>query len=310
MRTRLLAPVLLLVLAPVAAAPACGDQAPDVSLPDITLPEVSLPEVSVPEVSLPDVSVPDVELPEVSVPDLEVPDVSIPPVEIPGGEDEGGVAAPQPEPEPEPEPDPEPEPEFEPEPEPVVTDPATADPVEAAEDEGGFPWWGWLLIALAVAALVAVIAALTRRRGGEDPDRDLAAQADGQIAWARSQVDEALLRWRASQIGVPAAQRDTDSEAARRWAGVDQRLGAAVDRLLALESGTANDTVRDAVFQVRTATERYRSTLDTVSSAYATGDDVRIGAAVQGWSADTGILDGARQRFREVTGLERDTGRR
>lgn len=285
---RLLAPVLLLVLAPVAAAPACGDEGPEFDLPDVTLPDVSLPEVSVP----------DVELPEVSVPDVELPDVSLPDVELPGGDGDGGVAAPEPEPEPEPQPDP------------VVTDDAITDPVEAAEDEGGFPWWGWLLVALAVIALIAVIVALTRRRGGEDPDRDLAAQADGQLAWARSQVDETLLRWRASQMAVPAAERDTDSEAARRWVGVDQRLGAAVDRLLALESGTSRDAVQESAFQLRTAAERYRSTLDTVAAAYATQDDTRIGPAVQGWNADTGLLDGARQRFREVTGLDRETGRR
>ena len=281
MRTRLLAPLLVLVLAPMAATPACGDEAPDISLPDVTLPDISVPDVSIPEVSLPDISVP-----EVSLPDVQLPD----------GDGDDGVAAPEPDPEPEPEP----------EPDPVVTDPATADPVEAVDDDAGFPWWGWLLIALAVIAVIAVIVALARRRSAEDPDRDLAAQADGQLAWARSQVDETLLRWRASQIGAAALDRDTDSEAARRWQGVDQRLGAAVDRLLALESGTTRDEVRDAAFQLRTAAERYRSTLDTTASAYATGDDDRIGPAVQGWGTDTGILDGARGRFRQVTGLDRE----
>jgi hypothetical protein len=291
---RLLAPVLLIALAPVAAAPACGEDRPEIDVPEVSLPDVSLPDVSLPEVSLPEVSLPDVSLPDV------------------GGGEDGGVAGPQPDPEPEPAPEPEPEPAPEPEPEPApepgpdpgVTDPATTDPVEA--DGDGFPWWGWLLIALAVAAVVGLIIALTRRRGGmADGDRDLAAQADGQIGWARSQVDEALLRWRGTQLGLPPELRDSDSEPARRWLEVDRRLTSAVDHLLALESGAAGEQVRDAAFRLRSATESYRGTLDTVAAASATADETRIRAALQAWGADSGLLDSARRMFRQTTGLDR-----
>jgi hypothetical protein len=116
-------------------------------------------------------------------------------------------------------------------------------------------------------------------------------------------VDDPLVRWRGQQLGLPADQRDTDSELARRWALLDQRTTAATDDLLTLATGAKKDSVRESATLLRQAAESYRSSLDTLATAVATGDQARIALASQGFTADTALLDQARQRFRQASGL-------
>jgi len=42
----------------------------------------------------------------------------------------------------------------------------------AEESDGGMPWWGWVLIAVGVAAIVIGIRVLRRRKDDEPPDDD------------------------------------------------------------------------------------------------------------------------------------------
>lgn len=216
----------------------------------------------------------------------------------PGGDqDAGSAAGPADTPEPEPEQEPQPEPEPEPAPEETAT---PTDPVDqTADDATGFPWWGWVAIIATLVAIVALLA--TRRRGSTD--RQLAAQADGQVAWVRSTVDDPLVRWRGQQLGLAVEQRDTDSETARRWTLVDERLTAATTDLLTLESGGARDDVRQSAGMLRQAAEGYRASLDALATSVATGDQARIAQASQALDADTALLDQARQRFRRAAGL-------
>ena len=133
--------------------------------------------------------------------------------------------------------------------------------------------------------------------------KGLTAQADGQLAWVRENVDDSLVRWRAGQLDLPADQRDAESETARRWAAVDQRLGAATDDLLTLESGSKNADVQQAAQMLRQATTGYRASIDALAQSLASGDDARIAQAQQALTADVSLFDQARQRMRQVARL-------
>jgi hypothetical protein len=196
-------------------------------------------------------------------------------------------------------PEPEPTPE-ETEPAPVETpEPAPTDPAE--DTDGGVPAWVWLL---GLAAVVAIIGAIIAgRRRGNAPERNLAAQADGQLEWARNQASDALLRWRAGQLGLPAAQRDTDSPEARTWSLLDQRLTGASNDLLTLQSGADDEAVRQAAAMLQQATDGYRNSLEAMANSLATGDAARTSQATQALQADTALFDQARQRFRQAARL-------
>ena len=216
-----------------------------------------------------------------------------------GGGDEGGEEQPPQEevPPAETEAPPEQPPAETPDEAPVET-PATDD----TEATSSVPAWGWLLIILAGLTLLWLIIASARRRKGSDT-ADLAAQADGQLAWVRSNVDDPLVRWRADQLRAPADERDTDSDMARRWALVDQRVTAATNDLLTIESGSGKDDLRQSATLLRQAAEGYRTSVDGLARALATGDQARIATASQGLTADTTLLDQARQRFRQAAKL-------
>ena len=200
-------------------------------------------------------------------------------------------------PEPTPQPSPEPTPEATPEPTPEPTDPAAA-----ADDEGTPRYWLWIFLGAVGVALVAGLIGALRGRGSSS-DRELASRAEGQLTWVRSQVDDPLVRWRSQQLGLPAAQRDTDSELARRWALIDQRITSATDELLTLESGAADMSLREAAGLLRNATDGYRTSLDTLATAMETGDQQRLAQAAQGFNADAALLDQSRQRLREAAKL-------
>lgn len=221
-----------------------------------------------------------------------------------GGGDEGQAAAPA---ETQPAEPVEPQQPEQPQ-EPVETEQAPAEtPAQtpATDDTtatSNVPWWGWALIILAALTLLWLVIASARRRRGSDTSA-LAAQADGQLAWVRSNVDDPLVRWRADQLRLPAEQRDTDSELARRWDLVDQRVTAATNDLLTIESGKASDSVRQAATLLRQAAEGFRASVDGLAGAVSTGDQTRIATASQGLTADTTVLDQARQRFRQAARL-------
>jgi hypothetical protein len=183
---------------------------------------------------------------------------------------------------------------------PLPTQTPSPSPESPADDSGGVPLWEWLLLAALVIGLIAALVAARRRRSN---DRELAAHAEGQLAWVRSQVDDPLVRWRGQQLGLPVEARDTDSELARRWDLLDQRTTAATDDLLTLATGAKKDSVREAATLLRQATETYRGSLDTLATAVSLGDQARITQASQGFTADTTLFDQARQRFRQATGL-------
>ena len=185
-------------------------------------------------------------------------------------------------------------------PEATPTTPAT-DETDAAADTT-FPPWAWALIVLVLVLLVGLLVSLARRRRSGD-DASVAAQADGQIAWARANVDDPLVRWRADQLALPLAERDSDSELARRWALVDQRVTAATSDLLTLESGSKDEALRQAAVMLRQAAEGYRTSVDGLAQSIATGEQARIAQASQALSADTTLLDQARQRFRTAAKL-------
>ena len=197
---------------------------------------------------------------------------------------------------------PTPQPEPTPEPTPEATEEAPAvTPEPAAESDDGVPTWVWLLgIATLVAILGAVVAG---RRRGKAPERSLAAQADGQLEWARNQASDSLLRWRAGQLGLPAAQRDTDSPEARTWSLLDQRLTGASNDLLTLQSGADDEAVRQAAGMLQQATDGYRNSLEAMANSLATGDAARTSQATQALQADTALFDQARQRFRQAARL-------
>jgi hypothetical protein len=195
----------------------------------------------------------------------------------------------------------------EPEPTPAPTEEAPAAtpepvPTEPAEESGdGVPVWVWLLGIATVVAIVGAVAA--GRRRGSAAERSLAAQADGQLEWARNQASDSLLRWRAGQLGLPAAQRDTDSPDARPWSLLDQRLTGASNDLLTLQSGADDEAVRQAAAMLQQATDGYRNSLEAMATSLATGDAARTSQATQALQADTALFDQARQRFRQATGL-------
>ncbi|MGB9374571.1 MAG: hypothetical protein WCA82_10475 [Jiangellales bacterium] len=175
-----------------------------------------------------------------------------------------------------------------------------ADETATQTDTGISPWL-WVLLGLVLLAIGLGIAAARRRRGGDDTT--LAAQADGQIAWVRSNVDDPLVRWRADQLRLPSDERDADSELARRWTLVDQRAIAATNDLLTLESSTKDDGLRQATTMLRQATEGYRTSIDALAQSVSAGEQARIAQASQALTADTTLLDQARQRFRTAAKL-------
>ena len=246
---------------------------------------------------------------------------ALPSVTLPAGGEEAAPApeepaeaAPEEEPA-EPAPPPEEEPaEPAPPPEEEPAEPAPAPEEEPAEpaDESGTPDWLWPLVLIVGLVLVALLIFASMRTSDEsepvpagqpDPERDRAAQADGKLGWVRANVDEPLVRWRASQLEVPEADRDRDSEFARRWTLVHQRLVTAADELLTMEAGSPTPEVREAASMLRGAAESYRGSLDSVATAYASQDPTRISTANRGFSADTALLDQSRRRFEEVLGL-------
>lgn len=202
-----------------------------------------------------------------------------------------------------PQPTEQPEPEQPPTETPAETPTQTQDATDdtAAETDTGISPWLWVLLGLALLAIGLAIAAARRRRGGDDTT--LAAQADGQIAWVRSNVDDPLVRWRADQLGLPSDQRDTDSELARRWTLVDERTTAATNDLLTLESSTKGDDLRQAATMLRQATEGYRTSIDALAQSIATGEQARVARASQALAADATLLDQGRQRFRTAAKL-------
>lgn len=179
--------------------------------------------------------------------------------------------------------------------------PTATDETTPAADSGVAPW-GWALLAIALVVLVVLLVISARRRRGAG-DKTLAAQADGKIGWVRSNTDDALVRWRADQLGRPADQRDVDSELARRWTLLDERLATATDDLLTLESSSKDDSVTQAAGMLRQAAEGYRTSVDALAQSVATGDQQRIAAASQALNADTTLLDQARQRLRQAAKL-------
>ena len=164
------------------------------------------------------------------------------------------------------------------------------------------PWWGWLILVLLGLTIVALVIASARRRRNASSTA-LASQADGQLAWVRTAVDDPLVRWRAEQLALPPEQRDVDSDLARRWALVDQRVTSATNDLLTIESGTGRDTVRQAAGLLRQAAEAFRGSVDGLARAVATGDQTRIATASQALTADTTLLDQGRQRLRQAAKL-------
>lgn len=188
----------------------------------------------------------------------------------------------------------------------TATQSATVSPTGEPADETGptsqVPTWAWVALALALLLLGALMIASARRRRGLDVQA-LTAQADGQITWLRENVDDALLRWRASQLQRPVDDRDGDSESAHRWALVDQRVTAATNDLLTLESGSKDAGIRQAAGMLRQALQGYRGSVDTLAQSLAVGDQARIDQAQQGVSADVSLLEQARQRLRQAARL-------
>lgn len=194
-------------------------------------------------------------------------------------------------------------------PAPTVTSsvPAPAESPTATEEsdpaaDSSVSTWAWVLLALVLVTLVALMLMSARRRRGAD-DRRLAAQADGQLGWALSTNDDALVRWRANQIQLPLDQRDTDSELARRWTLLDERVTAATNDLLTLEASSTSDDTRQAAAALREAAERYRTSIDALAQSVVTGEQSRIAAASQALTADTTLLEGARGRLRQTAKL-------
>lgn len=179
--------------------------------------------------------------------------------------------------------------------------PSATDETDTAADTGVAPW-AWVLLGLVLLALVVLVVMSARRRRAGD-DKALAAQADGQIGWARANTDDALVRWRADQLAKPVDQRDTDSELARRWTLLDERLTAATTDLLTLESSSKDDGVRETATALREAAERFRTSIDGLAQSVVTGEQSRIAAASQALTADTTLLDQARQRLRQAAKL-------
>jgi hypothetical protein len=333
MRARLVVPVVVLALAP-AAVPACGQEGEEPGLPTEIPTQVptELPD-GVPT-RLPDL--PDVSLPDLSLPDL--PSVSLP--DLPGGEDgegEDGVAAPPPETGP-PATTPTATPTTTPTTAPTTTRTSTATATQTATEtatrtatltatvtaspspeptgspqpeptaaQGGVPWWVWALLAIAAAALVAVLVAVLGRRRVGQADRDRAADADAQLGWVRTQVDEPLLRWRGGRLAAPPeALGDTvelRSEPGDRWALVQERIDVALGHAAALAAGAGSADLRSAGAALQEATETYRRSIETAAAAHGTGDAGRIVAAERGLAVDGDLLDRARRRLREAAGL-------
>ncbi len=192
----------------------------------------------------------------------------------------------------------------EPAPEPTEAEtPQESQPVdESTEDGSGLPLWAWVLIIVAVVAGVGGLVAASRNRGGGS-DHDLAARADGQLSWVRTQMDDPTIRWRAEQLGVPTEQRDTDSEQARTWASLDQRMTSAGNDLLTLQSGAKDESVRQAAGMMQQAADGYRNSAEALAASIATGDQSRIGEATQAFQADAALFDRARERLRQAAKL-------
>lgn len=201
-------------------------------------------------------------------------------------------------------PTPEQTPEQTPEPTPPeAVETADPEPAPSADDgESAPPSWAWLLaVAVTVALVLGSVAAVRRGRGGTD--HDTAAQADGELEWARSNATDALIQWRAGQLRLPADQRDVDSAQARTWSLLDQRLTGAGNDLLTLQSGAGDQRVRQAAGMLQQATDSYRNSLGAMAASIATGDAGRMSQAAQALQVDTALFDQARQRFRQAAQL-------
>lgn len=210
---------------------ACGDDGPVAEARQTASSLIDDADVTLPDVTLPDMSVPDVTVPDVTMPDVTAPDVTTPDV----------TAAP------------------------------TPAPVPAAEPESddGLGPFGFALLALLIALVVAAIVALLRS-GGDSTDGNVGErtqlgrnldQLTDDANWTTRQAAEALrstdlnrmaMAWSSArshflEIEQNAADIHPDSEA---LAGAIQQVGVAVAELRGSLDAYANAVRRGTIGQL------------------------------------------------------------
>jgi hypothetical protein len=136
--------------------------------------------------------------------------------------------------------------------------PTATDATAATAQEEGIPWWVWLLAALLLAAVVALLVGWNRRRAALAAWDDRLTAAVGELRWVEGSLVPAVLRagtvaeatavWAAGRPRVLAIDEELFSLAAPS-APDDERRGRASmlrERLAVLTSAVDADTAPDA----------------------------------------------------------------
>ncbi|WP_380168157.1 hypothetical protein [Jannaschia sp. R86511] len=103
------------------------------------------------------------------------------------------------------------------------TEPGLVDDVAAAA--GGVPWWGWLLVLLAVVGLVAAAVALRRAKAVELAWAALWHELTGEARWLDERVVPAVQDRALDPVTLAARWQD----GARRFDDLDRRVWAAAN---------------------------------------------------------------------------------
>jgi hypothetical protein len=139
------------------------------------------------------------------------------------------------------------------EPTPAEAEATTTAVKVTAEDEGGSsPWVWWLLAALAVGAVAAVTALVVRTRGKHRWLEEL-----------RTVVDE--VGWFAHELLPELLRSTTLDQVVGGWNVASGRVGAAEDRLTALEASAPTDADQARARTLRDAVRRARQRLDSLA---------------------------------------------
>jgi hypothetical protein len=171
----------------------------------------------------------------------------------------------------------------------TVTNTVTAAPTpQPVATSAGLPPWAWVLLALLLIGIIALVVWLVRRAGGR-------AEWDDKMAQARRDAN-----WLEDSLVQQVIDRGSTAEASRTWQAAQPRLIALDESLYSL-STTAPDEERTAQatqLRARVAGLVQAVGADTATPPDASGDDFRARRAAV-WRARTElrqVLDAAAQR--------------
>ena len=163
----------------------------------------------------------------------------------------------------------EPVPTEESEPTPDTPTPTATDATAATAQEEGIPWWVWLLAALLLAAVVALLVGWNRRRAALTAWDGRLTAAVGELRWVEGSLVPAVLR------------AGTVAEATAVWAAGRPRVLAIDEELFSLASSAPDDERRVRASLLRERLAVLTSAVDADTATDAEGLRARRGAIEQ-----------------------------